>query len=247
MTSNGQAAQANTLGLHKEQAGDTRARLIEAAIEVFGSVGYDGASTRQLADRASVNQAAIPYHFGGKRELYLAAAQAIADYMRARIDPLIETLRRVKDATSAADIETVVIAFFKLIAGNDEPDAWTTFFVRCEREADDAFRIIHLQAVARFQSALICAVAASTERVPSDEDLKIRTAIVLGAISNFRTLRNVMLNSLGWDTFDAERTRKLETAIRRLVLSELLGIRADDAAATSRLPGSAGSQLSPTA
>ncbi|NEW92131.1 CerR family C-terminal domain-containing protein [Rhodopseudomonas sp. BR0M22] len=227
MTSIGNAAPLRTALLFGGQSRDTRARMIEAAIEVFGSVGYDGATTRQLAERAKVNQAAIPYHFGGKRELYLAAAQAIADYMRSRIEPLIDQLRTAA-ADPARHIDAVVMRFFQFIAGDEEPEAWTVFFVRCERDADDAFRIIYYQSVARFQAALIAEVAAATGRSPDDEDLKVRVAIVLGAISNFRTLRNVMLSSLGWDTFDAARKRTVEIAVRRLALAELLGIRAED-------------------
>ncbi|PZA12134.1 DUF1956 domain-containing protein [Rhodopseudomonas palustris] len=227
MKSDGHAAPLRITPLYGGHSRDTRTRMIEAAIEVFGSVGYDGATTRQLAERAKVNQAAIPYHFGGKRELYLAAAQAIADYMRSRIEPLIDQLR-----TAATDpvrhIDAVVMRFFQFIAGDEEPEAWTVFFVRCERDADDAFRIIYYQSVARFQAALIAEVAAATGRSPDDEDLKVRVAIVLGAISNFRTLRNVMLSSLGWDTFDTARKRTVEMAVRRLALAELLGIRAED-------------------
>lgn len=229
------------------QSHDTRARMIEAAIEVFGSVGYHGATTRQLAERAKVNQAAIPYHFGGKRELYLAAAQAIADYMRSRIEPLIDQLRTAS-ADPARHIDAVVMRFFQFIAGDEEPEAWTVFFVRCERDADDAFRIIYYQSVARFQAALIAEVAAATGRSPDDEDLKVRVAIVLGAISNFRTMRNVMLSSLGWDTFDAERKRTVETAVRRLALAELLGIGAGALSDVHPPLGSAfGAQPSPTA
>lgn len=247
MKSNGHAAPLRITPLYGGHSHDTRARMIEAAIEVFGSVGYDGATTRQLTERAKVNQAAIPYHFGGKRELYLAAAQAIADYMRSRIEPLIDQLR-----TAAADpvrhIDAVVTRFFQFIAGDEEPEAWTVFFVRCERDADDAFRIIYYQSVARFQAALIAEVAAATGRSPDDADLKVRVAIVLGAISNFRTLRNVMLSSLGWDTFDAARKRTVEMAVRRLALAELLGIRSDDPSIAHPPLGSAsGVHPSPTA
>ncbi|MGX7742838.1 CerR family C-terminal domain-containing protein [Rhodopseudomonas parapalustris] len=243
MKSNGHAAKLRGTPPFGGQSRDTRARMIEAAIEVFGSVGYDGATTRKLAERAGVNQAAIPYHFGGKRELYLAAAQAIADYMRSRIDPLIDALRHT--GTDAVErIDAAVMRFFQFIAGDEEPEAWTVFFVRCERDADDAFRIIYYQSVARFQAALIAEVAAATGRSPSDAELKVRVAIVLGAISNFRTLRNVMLSSLGWDTFDAERKRTVEIAVRRLAQAELLGIRADDQSdAPSPLRSAAESKL----
>jgi AcrR family transcriptional regulator len=220
------------------QGQDTRARMIQAAIEVFGSLGYDGASTRQLAETAGVNQAAIPYHFGGKRELYLAAAQAIADYARSRIDPVIAALHAPDGADPTGRIDAAISSFFRILAGDEEPAAWTDFFVRCEREADDAFHIIHLQAVARFQSALIDAVAAATGAAPDTEDLKLRVAIVLGAVANFRTMRNVMLSSLGWDKLDADRMRQLETAIRRFALAELLGIQSDDRSCAAHLPRS---------
>lgn len=247
MKSNGHATKLRTTPSLGGQSHDTRARMIEAAIEVFGSVGYDGATTRQLAERAGVNQAAIPYHFGGKRELYVAAAQAIADYMRSRIEPLIDELRTAS-VDPVGHIDAVVMRFFQVIAGDEEPEAWTVFFVRCERDADDAFRIIYYQSVARFQAALIAEVAAATGRSPDDEDLKVRVAVVLGAISNFRTLRNVMLSSLGWDTFDAERKRTVETAVRRLALAELLGIHADAPSDVHPPLGSAsGAQPSPTA
>ena len=45
---------------------DTRQRLIEAALKIFGESGFEGASTRMLADAAGANLAAIPYHFGSK-------------------------------------------------------------------------------------------------------------------------------------------------------------------------------------
>ena len=45
---------------------ETRARIVEAAVVVFGERGYDGASTRDLANAAGVNAPAIQYYFDGK-------------------------------------------------------------------------------------------------------------------------------------------------------------------------------------
>jgi AcrR family transcriptional regulator len=49
----------------------TRQALLDHAADVIAEKGYDGASVREIAGRASVNQAAINYHFGGKEALYL--------------------------------------------------------------------------------------------------------------------------------------------------------------------------------
>jgi len=52
---------------HEARSAQTRARLIEAAIEVIGAIGYEATTTRELANKARTALSAIPYHFGGKR------------------------------------------------------------------------------------------------------------------------------------------------------------------------------------
>jgi TetR/AcrR family transcriptional regulator, regulator of cefoperazone and chloramphenicol sensitivity len=75
---------------------DTRARLLLAGLYLFAQQGYAKTSTRELAEAASVNVAAISYHFGDKAGLYravftepigspeaeLAAFQAVAGHLR---------------------------------------------------------------------------------------------------------------------------------------------------------------------
>ena len=51
---------------------DTQRRIVEAAGEIFAESGYEHTTVRAICDRASVNLAAINYHFGGKKNLYLA-------------------------------------------------------------------------------------------------------------------------------------------------------------------------------
>jgi AcrR family transcriptional regulator len=63
----------------QERGEASRQRLIDAALEIFGEFGFDGSSTRMLADKAGANLAAIPYHFGSKEGLYRAAAEYIVE------------------------------------------------------------------------------------------------------------------------------------------------------------------------
>src|SRR5690242_5833140 len=51
-------------------AADTRAKILEAARDVFAARGFDGARMRAIATKARVNLALIHYHFGGKELLY---------------------------------------------------------------------------------------------------------------------------------------------------------------------------------
>ena len=64
-----------------DSPGDTRQRLLQAALKAFGQHDYEAVSTRQIVEAAGANIAAISYHFGGKRALYLATAEYLADAM----------------------------------------------------------------------------------------------------------------------------------------------------------------------
>ncbi len=49
-----------------------RARLLDAALRLFGERGFAATSTRDIAEAAGVNLAAIRYYFGDKQGLYRA-------------------------------------------------------------------------------------------------------------------------------------------------------------------------------
>ena len=56
---------------------ETRDRLLEAALPIFAARGFEGATTREIAKRAGVALAALPYHFETKEALWRAAVDRI--------------------------------------------------------------------------------------------------------------------------------------------------------------------------
>jgi AcrR family transcriptional regulator len=51
-------------------AEDRRLQILESAMELFGRQGYQGTTTRQIAEAAGVNEAIIFRHFPTKEDLY---------------------------------------------------------------------------------------------------------------------------------------------------------------------------------
>lgn len=56
----------------KEDHDGTRERLLTQAEILFAAGGYNGVSVRQITTAADCNLAAVNYHFGNKKNLYLA-------------------------------------------------------------------------------------------------------------------------------------------------------------------------------
>ena len=79
------------------QDADTRERILEAALHCFSELGFDGASTREIARRAGVNLGLIKYYFDGKERLW---QEAVARAFEELSDGLAEALR---DAGAFAD------------------------------------------------------------------------------------------------------------------------------------------------
>jgi AcrR family transcriptional regulator len=78
----------------------TRARILCAARRLFAANGFNGTTTRQIADAARVNEALIFRHFPTKRRLYGAIIQK-------KIDEELATRPPVTDAGAADDDRAV--------------------------------------------------------------------------------------------------------------------------------------------
>ena len=51
---------------------DLREQLLESALVEFAAKGFDGASTRSIAERVDAHQPQINYHFDSKEALWTA-------------------------------------------------------------------------------------------------------------------------------------------------------------------------------
>lgn len=208
---------------HVARSAETRARLIEAAIAEFGNAGFEGASTRGLAERAEVGLAAISYHFGGKRELFRAAAECIADYGATLMQQIEEQLRAAPPAGPALRIERLTSVFCRAVLGGQEPQDWVDFFVRCARQGPAEFQLIYSKIFGRFEELLAREIAALQGGSADDEGLRLRITILIAPIMEFRTNRQALLDRFGWPELTAARVAQLEGLILETMRHNFLG------------------------
>jgi AcrR family transcriptional regulator len=68
---------------------DIRQRLLESALVEFGAKGFDGASTRSIAQRADAHQPQINYHFASKNALWSAAVDHLFELLGEQLADLL--------------------------------------------------------------------------------------------------------------------------------------------------------------
>jgi AcrR family transcriptional regulator len=92
---------------------DTREKILGAADHLFGALGFDATTTRDIAAHSGVNKALIHYHFGSKDDLL----EALLDGYYARLTKtLVTALGRRSSLEEQA--EAVVDAYADFLAQN---------------------------------------------------------------------------------------------------------------------------------
>lgn len=59
----------------RRRGDDVRERVLQAALECFGMFGFEGTSTRAVAERADVTHTLVLYHFQSKEQLWIATME----------------------------------------------------------------------------------------------------------------------------------------------------------------------------
>ena len=84
-----------------------RTKILDAADELFGAVGFDAATTRQIAEQCSVNKALIHYHFKGKDDLFNAVLDRYYASLARVVQDGLQTTGSLRDRLRAV-IDTYV-------------------------------------------------------------------------------------------------------------------------------------------
>ena len=205
---------------------DTRQRLLEVALDIFGQHGFDGASTREIVQRAGANLTAIPYYFGSKEGLYVAAAEYMVTDCLRRMTPAMErTLREVQDPRLSHSelihhLCDLLDDFAAVLMGPQMPDNWSVLFAREQMQPTAAFDKISV-AFQPFTSVLQEMVGRILGQSADDRDTRLRVLTLFGQVLIFRTNRATVLRLMNWQEFGEPQLRAVQIVIRKQVTAIL--------------------------
>lgn len=94
----------------------TRRRILEVAVELFAGRGYERTTVALVASRAGVSPAAIHWHFGDKRTLFLQAFAQLLVPFREAFDTRVDHLEPAKRLVEMFETyERFVVAYRETI------------------------------------------------------------------------------------------------------------------------------------
>lgn len=210
-----------------------RARLIAAGLATFGRHGFDGTSTRAIAERAGVSLGAIPYHFRTKQRLYLAVAEHIAARFLGRLGPTLETVEAVAADPGAAPrarleaLTRLLDAMAGLLLSGEPDEDAGRFILREQMSPTAAFDVLFEGGMGRVHAAVSSLLGGLLGRPPGRTEVRLRASMLMGQVVMFRATRALVLRALGRETYadaDRGRIRALVAEHTRLLVE---GLRAE--------------------
>ena len=208
---------------------EMRNRLLEAAIDVFARHGYDGASTRMLARAAGANLQAIPYYFGGKEGLYLAAADYIAGRIRGYVGPVAARIRarlaaqdpalggtKLQPGEAGALLAEMLRSAARLML-SEESAHWARFIVSEQMKPTEAFERIYAGVMSPLLETARSLVGPLMGEDAASEIVRLRTLALLGQVLVFRVAHAAVMRQLGWKEVGPREFALIDAMIQRSV------------------------------
>ncbi|WP_114238257.1 CerR family C-terminal domain-containing protein [Dyella sp. C9] len=196
---------------------EQRARLIEAALKVFGEEGYERASTRKIAQEAGVRPPALQYYFDSKEGLSRACGEYIVEQAMQLLHAPLELASSLsRQAPPEAALTTLCDLLDALVDASLFSKATperARFSARTRTEDSPASAVMreHLSSpIADIATRLVAQVLGCE---PGDE-VRLRTGLILGQLSAVQPFHSTTLERLGWSDADGKRREKIKAAMR---------------------------------
>ncbi len=199
-------------------------RLLNTAIDRFGRLGFDGASTRDIARASDTAMSSITYHFGGKQGLYLACADHIASQIRQRQAASLELAADAASLSAQEATARIVTAMERvaMMMLHEDSAAWSRFVVREQLEPTEAFERLYNGVMKDLLSgfeALLARIRPEYER----KQLRMLGLMIFGQALVLRAARATVCKALEVSELGPKEGEMLIGQLRRNILAILSG------------------------
>ena len=197
---------------------ETRSRIIDAAIELFAQYGFEGTSTRSLAERANVNLPAIQYYFGSKEGLYRAVFEHVREGIPKHMRPMVEQVDAIlpRESVPRTKLHTLLIQLLDtfLLIIVEMPKTSRLLFFRAEFEQPELLGDLLYESMWRHVvRPCVELIARLSDSPANDRKIIVGTMLIVGQITMIGRIRSRQPHPI-WGELGPEEIETVRTLIR---------------------------------
>ena len=155
------------------KSSDTRARILDAALEVAGELGFHRASVARIAERAGGAVGNLHYHFGSRDELLRELMETLVEELHAEVEAALPEAGSVIDREEAA--------FRTYLAYVHRHPGWVRLSEEVRVHHPDLYQQGVALWLAMFREGIEQAIARGEMRAMGEDEVAALAHILLGA------------------------------------------------------------------
>ena len=204
---------------------ETEQRIIEAAAEIFADSGFRHATIRAICARAGVNVAAVNYHFGTKKNLYLAVLR----HCRARaMEEHPFDLEDSSTGTPEARLREFIRTFLARVLDRGPGSRFARLMAKELVQPTSAFDRIVEEIVTPSFAFLSATIGQLFKKTLSVEKTGLYSISIVGQIFYFYLSTPMIRVFLHREIFDAEEITRVADHITRFSLYAMERMASED-------------------
>ncbi|MBL0319532.1 MAG: transcriptional regulator CecR [Alphaproteobacteria bacterium] len=210
-----------------------RQKLVSAGLELFGDLGFEAASTRDIAKNAGQNIAAITYYFGNKEGLYIAAIEEgfkqcpqTNGEEREQLEALLNDSSISKDYYLQAIKQWVRGAVMALAVEEKANLSFTKLMFREQFAPTHMFKKAYQTLIAPMHEPFLRMVAAYLDEDPKQIRTTLTAHALIGPYLGFRVAQQMVLLKTGWEKISSKEAEMIADIVEEHIEITLRGLRA---------------------
>ena len=201
---------------------ETRARIIRAALALFGERGFDGVSTRDIASQAGVPAPSLQYYFENKEGLYTACIEGIQMSANAAVGPALEVVEKLLGDKASAG--AVIDGYCSILDGLADflfasPDATSRALFISRRVKPEKSSIMRSDFSkgpgSRLHDCCSRVITHISDGAVPENESRMMAVTINGQLLTFHFARDHLKYLVGYDEITPERLAALKAIVRR--------------------------------
>lgn len=202
----------------------SKKKIINSAITLFASKGFDSTSTREICKHAGVNLSLISYYFKTKENLYINIIESIVSFGLKSLEKDILMAKEVDTLSKQAKTKlffSLLEKYTDFLYSESVPNSFVILMIKEQTVANSKFSDMYSEKIQSFYEALRKILASILGKKPNDKMIIFEVSAIIGEILSFKIMNRATLVPLKQKHYTQEDNKRIKQLIFTLIKTHL--------------------------